>query len=117
MIGLPPPVRDFEQDYHDLVGTRTAAVQLTLSSGSRRVFRAYDQYADHSGNAAFLLPIKWRLPVRSEALFSNYDVLRRSALYGELLAIGGARCPMCGFGEAHVGLEPGAPTTMMMNRI
>lgn len=99
MIALAPPVRDFEQDYRDLVGTRTAAVQLTLNSGSRRVFRAYEQYSDHSGNATFLLPIKWRVPGRSAALLSNYDVLRGSALYGELLAIGGARCPMCGFGE------------------
>jgi hypothetical protein len=99
MIRLAPPVRDFEQDYRDLVGTRNAAVQLTLNSASRRVFRAYGQYADHTGNATFLSPIKWRLPGRSEALFSNYDGLRGSALYGELLAIGGARCPMCGFGE------------------
>lgn len=99
MIRLAPPVRDFEQDYRDLVGTRTAAVQLTLNSASRRVFRAYGQYADHTGNATFLSPTKWRVPGRSEALFSNYDVLRGSALYGELLAIGGARCPMCGFGE------------------
>lgn len=99
MIRLAPPVRDFEQDYRNVVGTRTAPVRLTLDSASRRVFRAYGQYADHTGNAAFLSPIKWRLPGRSGALFSNYDVLRGSALYGELLAIGGARCPMCGFGE------------------
>lgn len=99
MIRLARPVRDFEQNYRDLVGTRTAAVQLNLNSASRRVFRAYGQYANHTGNATFLSPIRWRRPGRSEALFSNYDVLRGSALYGELLAIGGARCPMCGFGE------------------
>lgn len=99
MMSLARPDRDFEQDYRDLVIRRSAIVQDTLRGASERVFRAYRDYADQSGNATVLPPIRWRVQGRSSALFSNYDVFRGSALYGELLGMGGARCPMCGFGE------------------
>ena len=99
MIAVDPPHRDWQQDFRSLSGRRGASASPILNSAASKVFQAYDRYVARSADSSKLRPLRTD-NITSEALKSNYPLLRRGAIYGELLQGTGGRCPMCGFGEA-----------------
>ena len=115
MYCFPPPFRNGLRDFDDVINLRNANSRTLLSEIRSDIAKAYDNYAEHSGNGLLLTPINFTKEFREE-LEGNFRSLDKNRshhfLRDEILA--SARLGYCLYCNARtvVSLDHMLPRTV-----